>query len=33
MPVYVIFAIERLAAMVQKGAAGKADLGEFDYVN
>ena len=32
VPVYVIFTNEQLAAMVQKGAASKADLGRIDGV-
>ena len=32
VPVYVIFTNEQLAAMVQKGAASKADLGKIDGV-
>jgi superfamily II DNA helicase RecQ len=32
VPVYVIFTNEQLAAMVQKGAASKADLGRIDGI-
>jgi superfamily II DNA helicase RecQ len=32
VPVYVVFTNEQLAAMVQKGAASKADLGRIDGV-